>query len=152
MKDISTFDELLQIEPNGEYRLTCDIDCKNAEISKVIDCFKGIIEGEGHVIRNLSLVVDKIWSDGQPVALFYKMKRARIKNLRIMNLKIDIPKSVYSFEVAALCVKASDTLFENVYVEATSTCSGKLPFVYDSNNCEYVNVQLSDNMILNKFD
>ena len=132
--------------------MACDIDCKNERISKILENFVGTIDGNGYCIKNLTIADNEIILNNQPITLFHTMNRSIVKNLKILNLKIKVPKSAYKPEVAALCVKASDTLFENVYVEAVATDVTKLPLIYDSNNCEYINVEVSDNMILNKFN
>ena len=152
LKKISTPSDLLAMEQEGSYQLLRDLDCGNAKITKISSCFKGILDGAGHTVRNLVLTVDDVWSDAQPVALFYKLRRATVKNIKFENLKIEVPNSVYSFEVAALCVSAADSLIENVEVEATTNLKEKLPLIYSSNNCGYSNVRISSNMIVNKFN
>ena len=149
---IKSFDDLKSIQSGKAYQLACDIDCENNAVAKILEHFAGLIDGNGFCIKNLIINDDDLFTDGQPIAMFHTMNRSIVKNLRISNLKIDMPKSVYKPEVAGLCVEASDTLFENVYVEAVATGIAKLPLIYDSNNCEYVNVEVSDNMILNKFN
>lgn len=149
---IKSFDDLKSIQSGKAYQLACDIDCENNEVAKILEHFAGLIDGKGFCIKNLVINEVELFTDGQPITLFHTMNRSIVKNLKILNLEIEVPKSVYKPEVAALCAKASDTLFENVYVEAVATGITKLPLVYDSNNCEYVNVEVSDNMILNKFD
>ena len=149
---IHSVEDLLSIKPHKAYRLTCDIDCGNKKIPFLLGDFVGEIDGDGYCIKNLTISEGEITINSQPVAMFYTMSRSVIKNLKIFNLKIEVPRSVYKPEVAALCVEASDTLFENVYVEAVTTGITKLPLIYDSNNCEYVNVEVSDDMILYKFN
>ncbi|MCR5456951.1 MAG: hypothetical protein K6F14_02620 [Clostridiales bacterium] len=149
---INSFDELQSIQSGKLYKLECDIDCHNNKLSKLCSDFSGLIDGNGFIIKNLIIYESELFTDGQPISMFYTMKRSVVKNLRIENLKIEIPKSVYVPDVAALCTKASDTLFENVYVEAEAIGVEKLPLVYDSNNCEYVNVEVSKNMIFIKYN
>ena len=149
---IKCFEDLKSIKSGKSYKLECDIDCRNVNLSKLCSDFSGLIDGNGFCIKNLSIGESELFTDGQPVAMFYTMKRSIVKNLKILNLKIEVPKSVYKPEVAVLCISASDTLFENVYVEAEATGIIKLPLIYDSNNCEYVNVKVSNNMILAKFN
>lgn len=149
---IKSVEDLLEIKPHKAYRLTRDIDCGNTKHPFLLGDFVGEIDGDGYCIKNLTISESEITINSQPVAMFYTMSRSIVKNLKILNLKIEVPKSVYKPEVAALCVEASDTLFENVYVEAEATGITKLPLIYDSNNCEYVNVKVSNNMILAKFN
>lgn len=149
---IKSFEDLKAIKSGKSYRLECDIDCRNGKLSKLCSDFSGVIDGNGFCIKNLSIGESELFTDGQPIAMFYTMKRSIVRNLKIFNLKIGVPKSAYKPEVAALCAKASDTQFENVYVEAEATGITKLPLVYDSNNCEYVNVKVSNNMFLAKFN
>ena len=149
---IKSFEDLKSIQSGKAYQLACDIDCENNEVAKILEHFAGLIDGNGFCIKNLAIGGSELFTDGQPIAMFHTMNRSIVKNLKILNLKIKVPKSVYKPEVAALCAKASDTLFENVYVEAVATGITKLPLIYDSNNCEYVNVEVSNNMILTKFN
>ena len=149
---IKSFEDLKSIQSGKSYKLECDIDCKNSKLTNLCSDFSGLIDGNGFCVKNLAIVGSELFTDGQPIAVFYTMKRSMVKNLKILNLKIEVPKSAYKLEVAALCAKASDTLFENVYVEAVATGITKLPLIYDSNNCEYVNVEVSNNMILTKFN
>ena len=150
--EIGTVDELFSIKSRKKYRLSCDIDCKNRKITKILGDFSGVIDGNGHCIKNLIILEDELWTDTQPIALFYTMSQSIIKNIVLSNLRIEIPKSVYKPSVAALCVDASDTVFENISVEASVNYSEILPLVYESNNCKYENIRLSKNMIETKYE
>lgn len=151
-KEIKSFDDLKNISPTGDYRLACDIDCKNQRISRIIGDFKGSLDGAGHSIKNIVLFENKVYSDGQPIALFYTMRKAIVKNLKILNISVEVPNSSYRPNIALLCTEASDSTFENVVVNAKSSSSDKIPLIYDSNNCKYSNIILSENMIKAKFE
>ena len=151
-KEIKSFDDLKNIAPTGNYRLVCDIDCKNQKISRITGDFKGSLDGAGYSIKNLVLFENKIYSDGQPIALFYTMRRAIIKNLNILNMSVEVPNSAYKPNIAILCTDASDSTFENMVVNAKLSSNDKLPLIYDSNNCKYSNIRLSNNIIKAKFE
>ena len=151
-KEIKSLDDLKNISPTGDYRLACDIDCKNQRISRIIGDFKGSLDGAGHSIKNIVLFENKVYSDGQPISLFYTMRKAVVKNLNILNMSVEVPNSAYKPNIAILCTEASDSTFENVVVNVHSSFNGKIPLIYDSNNCKYSNIRLSDNMIISKFE
>ena len=152
MKDIKTFEDLKRMEKNGEYRLISDIDCGNRPIPCLLGDFKGKLDGGGHTLKNLNVSEDNIFTDGQPIALFYTMNKACVKNLNIDGIQVNVAKSAYRVNRAVMCVNASDCVFENVTVKLN--CNEKLvkiPFVYDANNCEFEGVKISGNMILAKY-
>ena len=152
MKDIKTFDDLRRMEKKGEYRLVSDIDCGGQSIPCLTGDFNGKLDGCGHTLKDLSIVENNVFTDSQPVALFYTMKKACVKDLNICNIRIKTEDSPYSVNKAVMCVNASDCVFENVTVKLDpSVKTEKIPFVYDSNNCEFDGVKVSGNMILAKF-
>lgn len=151
-ESIKSLEELMAIKPNGYYRLDGDIDCRGQVVSKISGDFTGIIDGNAHKISNLVLRASALICDAQPLALFYTMHRAIVKNIDISDLKIELPKTVYDINVAALCADASNSVFENVSVSVIDTLGEKIPLVYDSNDCKYKNVKLSSNMQMTKYE
>ena len=142
MKEIRNFNDLLCIEPYGDYYLTHDIDCAGAEITHLVGDFKGTINGKGFAIKNLTIKEEDIWTDGQLIALFYTMSNACVKNLRLENISLSIAPSDYSPSVALLCVKANNSTIENLTVNPSSAITNNIPLVYEANNCSFANIQL----------
>ena len=151
-KEIKSFDDLLKIRTGNKYKLVCDIDCKKQPISKILGDFSGEIDGCGYSISNLILKESQVKYDAQPISLFYTMKRAEIKNLRFVDLKIDLPKTNYDMNVAGLCVNASDSIFKNISFDSLISNEKELPLIYDSNNCKYSNIKLPSNMVIAKYE
>lgn len=84
---ISTAQELvdkLTADPNGSYYLTCDIDLSlyNGGTWNSLPLFKGMLDGQGHVIRNFSCITYN------NAGLFKNVKDAVFKNLGIEALVI----------------------------------------------------------------
>ncbi len=97
----------------GAYRFTTDIDLSllndelgNAEIQSVNKTFKGIIDGNGFTISNISLS-----SKNSAVGLFGRSDGALIQNL---NLEIDSVAAGSAVMVGALVGYAKDTKIINV--------------------------------------
>ena len=151
-KEIKSFDDLLKIRTGNKYKLVCDIDCKKQPISKILGDFSGEIDGCGYSISNLILKESQVKYDTQPISLFYTVKRTVIKNLRFVDLKIDLPKTNYDMNVAGLCVNASDSVFKNISFDSLISNEKEIPLIYDSNNCNYLNIKLPNNMILKKYE
>lgn len=145
---IHDFADLMSIRRNGDYALACDIDCKGHVIDKILNVFSGTLDGNGHAIKNLVLTANKILSDGQYVALFHEMCRAKIKNLELKNFVIDVPESVYEPDVAVLCVDAGESVFENIKVDLSYLGTGQIPLVYQSYRCNFEVITLSNNMYI----
>ena len=89
---ISNRAELEAINNNlsGTYHLTADIDLSDAEWIPIgnngsPDFFTGILDGQGHVIRNLRITSGSIDNAG----LFYIINGATIKNLKLENTNIN---------------------------------------------------------------
>ena len=80
IKEIRKMEDLLEIEETGEYVLKNDLDLEGKNINCLCKYFKGMIDGDGHYIRNFVLS-DIIWGDEQTLALFYNMSHAIIKNM-----------------------------------------------------------------------
>lgn len=97
------FEELIEIiakNPTAEINLTNDLDAKNITVSTTtyLQDFKGTINGNGHIIKNLS----------KP--LFNTLENAEIKNLIIENAKISGNSS------GILANQAIETQIKNVHI------------------------------------
>ena len=78
--EISTAEDLLAIEPDGNYILTNDIDLSGVNLrSGIAESFYGSLDGAGHVLRGIK--IDK--SSSNAIGLFRHLYGATIKNLGI---------------------------------------------------------------------
>ena len=77
---LDSIDDFLKIDRHGEYRLCCDIDFEGKQIPKLLDDFRGVLDGNGHKVKNL-VISRRVRFDGEPVALFASARNAEIKNI-----------------------------------------------------------------------
>lgn len=112
--------QFTETEILGAYRLTTDIDLSelnnalgNAEIKSVNKTFKGVIDGNGFTIGNISLS-----SDQKTVGLFGKADGALIQNL---NIEIDSIAAGSSVVVGGLVGLAKDTKIINITMTQNET-------------------------------
>ena len=135
---LNSIDDFLKIDRHGEYLLCCDIDFEGKQIPKLLDDFRGVLDGNGHKIKNL-VISRCVRFDGEPVALFASARNAEIKNISFDNLRICVDNDGYRPEVACLCVMAERCRFSNIVVCITdSEC---IPLVYDSNECMFAQIR-----------
>jgi hypothetical protein len=139
------------MDRKGEYFLSCDIDCCGAKVNKLLNVFSGSIDGCGYAINNLVLTESDLISDSQPISLFHELNRAKIRNIKFNNLTIYIPNTVYDLRVAVLSVDAGESIFENIDIQLLTNIKDKVPLIYDSYNCIYNNINLTDNMLIAKY-
>ena len=151
MELIKSFDDLISIKRKGDYALACDIDCNGQKIDRLVSMFSGSIDGCGHAIKNLMLT-EEVVGDGQKIALFHELNRAEIKNLKFENFGICISPAGYDVKLAALCVEAGESIFENVCVTLAKNCDTAIPFIYDAYRCKFSNIQLPNDMLLTKYE
>lgn len=112
--------QFTETEILGAYRFTTDIDLSelnnalgNAEIKSVNKTFKGVIDGNGFTINNISLS-----SDEKAVGLFGSADGALIQNL---NIEIDSVAAGSSVMVGGLVGFAKDTKIINVNMTQSET-------------------------------
>ena len=112
--------QFTETEILGAYRFTTDIDLSelnnalgNAEIKSVNKTFKGIIDGNGFTIENISLS-----SDENSVGLFGSADGALIQNL---NIEIDSVAAGSSVLVGGLIGLAKDTKIININMTQNET-------------------------------
>ncbi|MCH5160539.1 MAG: hypothetical protein J1G04_00760 [Clostridiales bacterium] len=138
--DVATAAELRN-SYNKDIRLVADIDFGGAEFSGFAD-YKHLFDGQGHTIRNFKLTYSSVTDsldydedlddDGRlilNISLFGKAENAEVKNVKFENVTIDIDTNnsqIGKIIVAPICVKATDSKFENVSVSATYTMT-RLP-------------------------
>lgn len=135
---IHNYNDLFKLNRKGIYELVEDIDCEGKSISKIIGDFSGIIDGAGHVIKNLVLC-DEIWGDEQTLALFYTMSRAEIRDIKFENLKIVCDDGCFNPRVGALAGICTDCKIINVTVSVINDSNREIPLVYEASNCELQN-------------
>lgn len=112
--------QFTETEILGAYRFTTDIDLSelnnalgNAEIKSVNKTFKGIVDGNGFTIENISLS-----SDENSVGLFGSADGALIQNL---NIEIDSVAAGSSVLVGGLIGLAKDTKIININMTQNET-------------------------------
>ena len=140
MTSLNSIEDFLKIDRHGEYLRCCDIDFEGKEIPKFLYDFRGVLDGNGHKIKNL-MISRRARFDGEPVAMFASARNAEIKNISFDNLRICVDNDGYRPEVACLCVVAERCRFSNIVV--CTTDSELRPLVYDSNECKYAQIRHS---------
>lgn len=138
MNYISSFEELMQMDKNGEYELKCDIDCKSAKISGILRYFTGKLNGAGHVVRNI-VISDEIWGDEQTLALFYNMNRAEIRDISFDNITMEYKRGSYRPRIGALAGSCADCIIKNVIMSVSNSSNNETPLLYEASNCEMQN-------------
>ena len=86
-------DDFLKIDRHGEYRLCCDIDFEGKQIPKLLDDFRGVLDGNGHKVKSL-VISRRVRFDGEPVALFVSARNAEIKNPSTIGKHIIAPNYI----------------------------------------------------------
>ena len=81
---IISVDELKTIETNGKYILAADIDLSGEEWTPIAD-FKGVIDGQGHEIRNMTITQ----SDEKNVG-FVRSLTGTLRNFNLIDVNIDV--------------------------------------------------------------
>ncbi len=82
--DVSTAEELQNIQSGNVYRLVNDIDFENKTFNP-IDNFRGVFDGNGYTIRNISIV--KTYYDSNVyIGLFGEVNNSVIRNISLENI------------------------------------------------------------------
>ena len=114
--EISTAEELYQIRDNtsGYYVLTQDIDLSGYENWSPVRAFSGVLDGQGHVIRNLTIT--KLGNSAYPYAgLFGVVDGGTIRNLGLEDVDIAMDYAYGSY-IGAIAGKLSgESAIENCY-------------------------------------
>jgi uncharacterized protein YjdB len=112
---------------SGRYYLTADIDLAGAEwvpIGRFSTPFTGTFDGQGYVIRNLTITAIPV--DGDAIGLFGCVFNAKIMKLGLEELNINIinTSSYLLNYVGGLCgVARNNVVIENSYVTGTISVS-----------------------------
>ena len=91
--EIKTIEDMQRLirNPLGNYKLMVDLDLEGVEfpgIGSAAEPFTGTFDGNGHLLKNITLTVD----NNDKVGVFRYTKGATIKNLGVSNLVIDAPE------------------------------------------------------------
>lgn len=132
---ICTIEDLLSISTNGSYELAADIDFNGQVIERLLDDFRGELDGKGHAIKNVVLKTEVDY-DEQIVALINTTYKAVIKNIVFENVVFDINCGVYIPNVAILCGECEYSTLENITISSNKQ---NLPMIALSNHSSYSN-------------
>lgn len=105
---IATAGDFKQItaSPAASYRLTADIDCAGMTLPVVAN-FQGILDGDGHTVRNMTLYGD------DNVALFKECNGATVKNINFYDTRISISGNG---DGAVITSSAIASKFDNIHI------------------------------------
>ena len=129
--EIDSIEDLQNIEMDNNYILTEDIDASAVSSFDPILSFNGILNGNGHTIKNLTI------QGTSGVALFLNTYGATIKNLQMQNVKITANQNLDGEVVKCAILVANST---NTTIENVSFISGE---TQDSNNIVDINAKTS---------
>jgi hypothetical protein len=137
----------------GEYTINNDLDFSGKEFSPLNE-FKGMIDGQGHVLSNIKLKISFSKKDalgGAEGALLTNLDGAVIKNLTFKDMVIEVtapPRT--DVKVAALAVNALNSKIENVTFDGLTINTGSrddgsssyevADFIYHNENTSIDNV------------
>lgn len=109
---IATAGDLMQMgkNPSSHFRLANDIDCTGATFY-TIDEFSGSLDGNGHIISNLTL-----YGNGN-VSLFGYCTEARFKDINFYDCNVALSGSG---ECALIANTALNSSFENIHIRRLS--------------------------------
>lgn len=113
--------------------MTADIDLENRKWSPigyytddpyVDNCYKGVFDGNNHVIKNLNVHV----SDGSEAGLFSRITYGTLKNLGVINATVQSDRIIggNSYRAGVLAGEINDAIITNVF------SSGALSIVTDN--------------------
>ncbi len=120
---------------NKDIRLVADIDFGGEDFGGFRD-YKHLFDGQGHTVKNFKLTYndtndaldwdEDLGDDGNilNISLFGKTENAEVRDVKFEGVNIDLDttnRQIKKIIVAPLCVKATDSVFENVSVSATYT-------------------------------
>lgn len=113
--EISSVEQLQNIQENGNYILKNDIDFNGMSFDPITK-FSGTLNGNGHTIKNVNLSE----VDGD-LAFFLETNGAKILNLQFDNISVTLNKTVdtYISKVAFLVANSQGTTIENCSITST---------------------------------
>lgn len=135
--DIATGAELVEkikANPSGVFTLTKDIDLKGIDLTDfcATDAFTGVLDGNGHVIRNASVS----YTGGQDKGIFCITNGATFKNVAFADFNVSASSSNH----VGLIGSATATKFDQVYVQGKVTGSDHVALLAgDGSGCDVNN-------------
>ncbi len=127
-------------DPSAHYQQTCDIDMSGRGIWEPIEKFTGVYDGRNFEIKNIIIVYSYKVSTATPYGLFATAQGAAFKNMRLVDLNIDIDEIETDYQavytsglkaeliVGGICGEAS-----NIVREGTTTSGTPSTTIFD--NC-----------------
>ena len=106
---IETFDDLKAMEQNGNYVMVSDVDL-NGHSGKIIDSFGGILDGNGHAIKNGVLPVTNA-----DTGTFIKTLTGTLKNVAFTGFTVNGTKTNWGYKGIIGTVKPT-AVIENVFI------------------------------------
>ena len=138
---IYNMEDVLKISRTGIYELMSDIDFNGKPIKWLIDDFRGVLEGNGHSIKNL-LIKRDVKHDNETCALINTMGDAVIKNVVFENVVFDINDKDSISKPAVLCGHCEYSTIDNVLVFSNRPNNS---LVYISNHSTYIRCEHNKN-------
>lgn len=131
-------------DPGGRYKLLRDIDMEDFEFETIEDEFTGILDGQGHRIKNLT-IDNGVANSSTETGGIFKDISGDIKNIKIDNANI---KGKHMVAPLGARLKDSGTIknvvVENLEIEAGMSYGGIIGFIGD--NAEVSNCQVIEAM------
>ncbi len=132
--EVSTAQQL-KSNIGNDIRLVADIDFGGEEFGG-FENYRHLFDGQGHTVKNFTLTYndridaldydEDLGDDGNilNISLFGKTEGAEVKDVVFEDVNIELDttnRQIKKIIIAPLCVKATDSKFENVSVSATYT-------------------------------
>lgn len=141
MLEIFKVDDFKKIKRNSECKLMNNIDFKGQPIKYLIDDFRGIFDGNGYTLKNIT-ICDNVFFDGQTLSLINTMYKAKVKNLTIENLKFDLDDLIVQPNISTFCGECECSEITNVQITYDSRIG--INFVFQSNHSIYIKIRNSN--------
>lgn len=138
--EISTIDGLQNIEENRNYKLVNDIDATSVNSFQPIINFNGILDGNGHTVKNLNI------ETSDSAALIINSNGAVIKNLKFENMTVSSVASVDSKTIksAFLISNATNTKINNVAIVSNTNENKKSLLTVNAKSSIYMGSLVGD--------
>lgn len=107
---IASGGDLQQIKtaPGAYYKLANDIDCDGLDFYP-IDEFSGTLDGDGHTVSNLKLII----RNNSKTGIFSFANKATVKNIDFYNAKMLLSGG---YEAGLIAATSGNSTFENIHV------------------------------------
>lgn len=141
---ISSWEELYHIDKSSHIELLNDIDGEFVKIPYLIELFKGELNGNGHIIRNI-ILSGAVYDDAQRIALINYMSHAVIRDVRFENIVMEIDKGLYSPKIAGLCVECYKSSINNVSMEISTADNVQIPLILEKSDSSFTGIEYKCN-------